>query len=117
MTLQSRAEHPVHKKNEECPRTLSRPVDRKLTDLDYEPKEQEFGCTLSEDLSHTENLDNIHHVFCPDIMLITIVQDQENTELKEISALQNEDTNCKHIINSTHICSSYKICPTRQHTI
>ena len=68
---------------------------QKLTDHDYEPKGQEFGCTIYEDLPPIINNDTITKIN-------TIEHTLDRPNLKE---LQTKDAYCRHIQQSLHIPS------------
>ena len=74
---------------------MSRLVNKKLIDCDYEPKGQEFSCTILEDLPPILN-----NVTITEINTIDHILDRPN--LKE---LQTKDAYCRHIKQSLHIPS------------
>ena len=56
-------------------------VNAELADHDYEPKTQEFVCTLSKHLSHIEKVVTTPEKDYSSIMSIHILKDHETPEL------------------------------------
>ena len=65
---------------------LLRHIYIKSTDHDCEPKGHDFGCTLFEDLLSIENVDTVLQTYYTDIMSIHILEDDQMTELQDISS-------------------------------
>ena len=71
---------------------LPRLVDANLTECDYEPKAQDSGCVLFEDLSPIVNTEYSTAIISINVLESTM----ENTvRSKDINMLQGQDTYCK----------------------